>query len=164
MIFSETGVTSVPTSSELEISTDFSRIDIPAVHAFLTTSYWAEGRPIGTVEASLRNSLCFGAYVAGKQVAFGRVVTDYSTFRYLADVFVFPAYLGRGFSKKLVDTIVAHPQLQGVGLLLRTRGAHGLYRQFGFKPPRDHGTIMVLPNGPEAVSSPDSRSEQQRHE
>lgn len=137
----------------LEISTDRSRIDVQAVHAFLASSYWAEGRALETVEASIRNSLCFGAYLAGQQVAFGRVVTDSATFAYLADIFVLPAYRGLGISKRLVDAIVAHPQLQGVGMMLRTRDAHGLYRQFGFKSPKDPSTMMVRPNGPEIVES-----------
>jgi len=140
-------------STDLEISDDRSRIDVKAVHAFLSTSYWAEGRALETVEASIRNSLCFGAYVAGRQVGFGRAVTDSATFAYLADVFVLPAYRGRGIAKLLVARILSHPQLQGVGMLLRTRDAHELYRQFGFKAPQDPSTLMVRPNGPEVVST-----------
>jgi GNAT superfamily N-acetyltransferase len=154
-------VNSVP-STDLEISTDFSRIDVPAVHAFLTCSYWAVGRSLATVETSLRNSLCFGAYIAGHQVAFGRVVTDYSTFAYMADVFVIPTHRGLGISKKLVSAMIAYPQLHGVGMLLRTRDAHGLYRQFGFQPPKDPTTLMVLPNGPEVVGSPNNSLERSR--
>jgi GNAT superfamily N-acetyltransferase len=140
-------------ATDIEISTDRSRIDVHAVHAFLTSSYWAQGRSLETVEASLQNSLCFGAYLADRQVAFGRAITDSSTFAYLADIFVFPDYRRRGISKMLVRAMVAHPQLQGTGLLLRTRDAHGLYEQFGFRAPKDPSTLMVLPNGPEVVAS-----------
>jgi GNAT superfamily N-acetyltransferase len=117
-----------------EISTDQSRLDIDLIHAFLATSYWAEGRPRDVVERSLRNSICFGVYLDGRQVAFGRVVTDRAVFAYLADVFVIPPFRGRGIAKALVGAIVEHPELQGLKVfLLRTRDAHGLYRQFGFE-------------------------------
>jgi GNAT superfamily N-acetyltransferase len=143
----------VPSAGDIEISTDISRIDVQAVHAFLTSSYWAKDRSIETVETSLKNSLCFGAYIAGKQVAFGRIVTDYSTFAYLVDIFVLPAHRGQGISKKLLSAMIAYPRLQGVGMLLRTRDAHGLYAQFGFKPPTDPSMLMVMLNVPKAAGS-----------
>jgi GNAT superfamily N-acetyltransferase len=120
--------------TSFEISTDPSRLDVDLIHGFLTTSYWAEGRSRDTVERSLRHSLCFGVYSDGRQVAFGRVITDGAVFAYLADVFVIPAFRGRGIAKALVGAVLEHPDLQGVKVfLLRTRDAHGLYRQFGFQ-------------------------------
>ena len=124
-----------------EISTDRDRLDIDLIHRFLSTSYWAEGRPREAVERSIRHSLCFGVYTvdvapgATRQVAFARVITDYAVFGYLADVFVVPEHRGRGVSKGLMQAIIAHPDLTSLkGLLLRTRDAHGLYAQFGFGP------------------------------
>jgi GNAT superfamily N-acetyltransferase len=87
------------------------------------------------VETSIQNSLCFGAFCDGKQIGFARVITDFATFAYLADVFVVPAHRARGVSKMLVRAVVAHPQLQGLRrILLATRDAHGLYKKFGFEP------------------------------
>jgi GNAT superfamily N-acetyltransferase len=120
---------------DLEISTDTARIDVDLVHGFLRTSYWAEGRPRELVERSIANSICFGAYTEGRQVAFGRVVTDRAVFAYLADIFVVPEFRGRGISKRLVRAMLDHPDLASVnGIHLRTRDAHGLYAQFGFGP------------------------------
>jgi GNAT superfamily N-acetyltransferase len=118
---------------ELEISTDPAKIDIGVVHQFLTNSYWAKGIPLDTVQRSIEHSLCFGVYKGNRQVGFARVITDYATFAYLADVFVLEAHRGQGLSRWLMECIVAHPQLQGLRRwALITRDAHDLYRKSGF--------------------------------
>lgn len=130
-------------SDEYEVSCDPQRIDITLVHEFLRTSYWAEGRNREVVERSIQNSLCFGVYVRGRQIAFARVITDRAVFGYLADVFVVPEFRGRGIGKGLVQAILAHPDLQGLRtILLGTRDAHGLYAQFGFGPIADPQRLM----------------------
>lgn len=130
--------------SDLEISSDSSRIDVSLVHEFLRTSYWAAGRSRETVERSIRHSLCFGAYSADRQIAFARVITDRAVFAYLADVFVVPDYRQRGVSKALLRAIVAHPDLQSLRTFsLGTRDAHGLYAQFGFEPIREPERLMA---------------------
>jgi GNAT superfamily N-acetyltransferase len=119
---------------EIEISTDQTRLDIDVIHGFLKTSYWAHGRRRSVVERSIRNSLCFGVYVRGRQVAFARVVSDRAVFAYLMDVFVIPEYRGRGISKALMRAVLDHPDLQNLRVfLLGTQDAHGLYEQFGFR-------------------------------
>lgn len=115
------------------ISTDSARIDLAIVHNFLTRSYWAEGIPREFVERSIRHSLPFGLYHGERQVGFARVISDRATFAYLADVFVVEEFRGQGLSKWLLETILAHPELQDLRRwLLATADAHGLYRQFGF--------------------------------
>jgi len=117
------------------ISTDKERLDIGFIHAFLSGSYWAENIPVEIVRKSIEGSLCFGVYEAGKQVGFARVITDKATFGYLADVFIDESLRGRGLSKWLMETIMAHPDLQGLRrFMLATRDAHGLYAQYGFTP------------------------------
>jgi len=123
---------------EFTISTDKSRLDVALIREFLATqSYWARGIPIETVRRSIEHALCFGVYAAdGRQAGFARVVTDHCTFAWLSDVFVLPEFRGRGISKRLMEVIVAHPDLQGLRrVLLATNDAHGLYAQFGFNPP-----------------------------
>ena len=130
--------------SVYEVSCDLDRIDVSMVHAFLRESYWAEGRSRETVERSIRNSLCFGVYAAGKQIAFARVITDRAVFAYLADVFVLPDFRGRGVAKLLMRTILAHPDLQTLrAFTLGTRDAHGLYAQFGFAPVTEPQRLMA---------------------
>jgi N-acetylglutamate synthase-like GNAT family acetyltransferase len=127
---------------EYLISTDRDRLNVEMIHDYLAnSSYWAMGRSIERVRRSIENSLSFGVYINQEQVGFARVVTDYATFAWLADVFIREEYRCRGLSKWLVEVIVAHPQLQGLRrFLLLTRDAHGLYRRYGFNslqdPPR----------------------------
>lgn len=129
---------------DLEVSSDPARIDRDLVYGFLSTSYWAYERPRDVVERSILNSLVFGAYSSGRQVAFARVITDRAVFGYLADVFVVPEFRGRGISKTLMRAILAHKDVAGLKMLmLRTRDAHGLYTQFGFTPLPSPSEMLV---------------------
>jgi N-acetylglutamate synthase-like GNAT family acetyltransferase len=117
------------------ISTDRSKLDVDVIHRFLARSYWAEGIPRQTVMRSIDNSLCFGVYDNARQIGFARVISDFATYAYVADVFILGPYRGRGLGKELMASIMAHPDLQGLRRWsLGTRDAHGLYAQFGFKP------------------------------
>jgi GNAT superfamily N-acetyltransferase len=130
---------------EVAVSTDPERLDLDVIHGFLAGSYWAAGIPRATVERALRHALCFGAYDGPRQVGFARVITDRATFAYVSDVFVLPSHRGRGVGKRLMAAIVAHPDLQGLRRwMLSTRDAHGLYRQFGFAPPRYPERLMEI--------------------
>jgi GNAT superfamily N-acetyltransferase len=119
-----------------EISTDPARLDLDVIHGFLRTAYWSPGVERAVVEKAIRHSLVFGLYAPdGAQVGFGRVVTDRAVFGYLADVFVLPDHRGQGLGVWLVETIVAHPDVQGLRrFILGTADAHGLYARFGFEP------------------------------
>jgi len=120
---------------EFAISTDPTKLDVRAVHAFLTESYWAEGIPLEVVERSIRNSLCFGLYEGKSQIGFARVISDFATYAYLADVYVLENYRGQGLAKWLMECIQQHPELVGLRRWsLVTRDAHALYEQFGFTP------------------------------
>lgn len=116
------------------ISTDRSRLDINLIHDFISNhSYWGKGRAREVVERSIENSLAFGLYHGDQQLGFARIVTDYATFAWVADVFIVPEHRGRGLSKWLMEIIIAHPQLQGFRRwVLATKDAQGLYEQFGF--------------------------------
>jgi GNAT superfamily N-acetyltransferase len=118
-----------------DISTDPSRLQLEAIHAYLVRSYWSPGIPKPVVACAIANSMCFGLYLGSEQVGFARVITDRATFAYLADVYVLEAHRGQGLSRRLVEQIQAHPDLQGLRrFLLATADAQGLYAQFGFKP------------------------------
>jgi GNAT superfamily N-acetyltransferase len=119
---------------EIEISSDDARLDLGAVHRFLShESHWARGIDRATVERSVRNSVCFGAYRDGAQIGFARVVTDRATFAYVCDVFVLRAARGQGVGRMLVEAIMRHPDLQGLRrMALTSRDAKGLYERIGF--------------------------------
>ncbi len=120
----------------IEISCERARIDVDVVHTYLCNeSYWAAGISRDVVERSIAHSMPFGAFDGEAMIGFARVITDRATYAYLADVFVLPSHRGRGVSKQLMATILAHPELQGLRRWsLITRDAHGLYAQFGFEP------------------------------
>lgn len=117
------------------ISTDPARLDLAVIYGYLSRSYWATGRPREVVARSLRGSLCFGLYHGASQVGLARVVTDYTTFAWLCDVFVLEEHRGKGLAVWLIGVVVGHPELQGLRrFLLATRDAHGLYTRHGFTP------------------------------
>jgi GNAT superfamily N-acetyltransferase len=123
-------------SGEYFISSDPKKMDISFVHDWLANeSYWCKGIPYAIVERTISHSLCFGVYHQnGEQVGFGRVVTDYTTFAWVTDVFIIEAHRRRGLSRELMNCILEHPELRLVRRwLLGTDLAHGLYRKLGFE-------------------------------
>jgi GNAT superfamily N-acetyltransferase len=132
------------------VSSDTARVDVPLVHRWLSSeSYWARGVPLDVVKKSVENSICFSVHhEPDGQVGFARVVTDRATFAYLADVFVLAPHRGRGVSRRMMEAVLSHPELQGLRRwLLATRDAHDLYARFGFVPPTP-GRLMerVVPD------------------
>jgi len=128
----------------IHISTDRSDLDVPLIHRFLSEqSTWAVGISRAVVERAIENSLCFGGYVDGRQVAFARVVTDFATFGNLVDVFVVKEYRGRGYATQLLQAVMVHPSLKGLRrFTLATGDSHALYEKFGFGPPQRPDSLM----------------------
>ena len=128
----------------LRISTEKAELDLGLIHQFLSEqAYWSKGIPRATVEKAIAHSLCFGGYVEGRQVAFARVISDFATYANLVDVFVLPAERGKGYSKALMEAVLAHPELQGLRrFMLATSDAHALYAQFGFTAPANPQAFM----------------------
>jgi len=119
--------------AEYTISTDQSRFDVEMIYTFLTACYWAEGIPRDVVQRSIENALCFGIFEGDAQVGFARVITDRATYAYIGDLFVLESHRGQGLSKRLMQAIIEHPELQGLRRWsLVTSDAHSLYEQFGF--------------------------------
>jgi GNAT superfamily N-acetyltransferase len=115
------------------ISNDKNKLNINIIHQYLSKdSYWAQGRSMETVRKSIDHSLCYGVYTDDQQIGFARIVTDYATFAWLADVFILESHRGLGLSKWLVECVVSHPDLQHLkNFLLATKDAHELYRRYG---------------------------------
>src|SRR5262245_29470230 len=117
------------------ISTDPARLDIDAIVDMLARAYWAKARTREMISRSMQHSLAFGLYDGPRQIGLARVISDYTTFAYLCDVFVHEDYRGHSLGKWLMETIHNHPDLQGLRRwLLATRDAHGLYQQYGWTP------------------------------
>lgn len=132
---------------EYLISTERERIDLPAVVDYLQNeAYWAKGRSREVITRSIEHSENFGVYRGAALVGFGRAVTDYATFAYVCDVFILPRERGKGLGKWLMECMLAHPELQGLRWwYLRTRDAHGLYLQVGFRALEDPTRSMERP-------------------
>src|SRR5258705_13828428 len=134
----------MPTMQRYEITTDSSRFDIDAIHAFLTRAYWSPGIPRAVVARAVANSLCFGLLLGSEQVGLARVVTDRATFAYLSDVYVLEEHRGKGLARRLMEAVVHHPDLLGLRrMLVATRDAHGLYAKYGFNPLAAPERLMV---------------------
>ncbi len=120
-------------NGEYIISTNQSKLQFDIIHNFLKTSYWAKGISLEKVKKAAENSLCFGMYLDNKQMGFARVITDYTFFAYIADVFILEAHRGKGLSKWLMTVILNYPDLKDIRKwALRTKDAHTLYSRFGF--------------------------------
>jgi GNAT superfamily N-acetyltransferase len=125
---------------------DSADLDVAQIHKYLSEeSYWARGLSRAVFDKALQHSLFFGGYLDDIQVCFARVITDRATFANLKDVFVFPAYRGRGYGIAIVQAVMTHPDLLHVLFTLGTNDAHGLYERFGFARQRGSETAMVRP-------------------
>ncbi len=131
---------------DFTISTDKEKLDIDVIHRFLSTeAYWSKHIPREVMERSIENALCFGVYEGETLAGFAKVITDYATIAYLGDVFILPEYRGKGLSKWLMETIMEHPDLQGLRRwILLTGDAHELYKKFGWKAIENPGRWMEL--------------------
>lgn len=136
------------TKDKYLISTDQNKLQLDIIHNFLTHSYWAKDINRERVKKSIDNSFCFGVYKADAQIGFARIITDFTTFAYIADVFILEEHRGKGLSKWLMKTILSFDELQNLrGWILKTWDAHGLYKQFGFEYPKYPERIMEFNPG-----------------
>ena len=131
-------------SDTYRLSFDAADMQVDAIHAFLTQSYWAADISCAVVERAIAGSLCVGIFAPdGEQVGFARVVTDRATFAYLADVYVLAAHRGHGLAARMVTALHDHPDLQGLRRwMLATSDAHGLYATLGWTPVEDAAPFM----------------------
>jgi len=135
---------------DIRISTVRTDVDLDVVHTFLSQeAYWSRNIPRAIVQKAIENSYCFSAFIEDRQIGFARVVSDAATFAYLADVFVLPEFRGHGISKKLMQSVQSHPELQGLRRwMLMTADAHKLYESYGFSP-------LAKPDRAMEISKPD---------
>lgn len=137
-------------NSDIRISTNRADVDLDLVHAFLSKdAYWSKNIPRSTVQKSIENSYCFSAFLGERQIGFARVISDGATFAYLCDVFTLPEFRGKGVGKKLMQSVQAHPELQGLRRwMLMTADAHKLYESYGF-------SALAKPDRAMEISKPD---------
>ena len=134
------------TNKNYLITTNQQVFNYEKIYDFISNqSYWAAGIPMDILKRSIANSLSFGLFYNGEQIGFARVITDYATFGYLADVFIDPKFRGKGLASWLMETILSHPALPGLRRwMLATRDAHGLYEKYGFTKLLNSERIMEI--------------------
>ena len=119
---------------EIEVSTEKARLSLPWVCSSLRASYWGKALNDAQICTAIEHSLCFGAYhVDGVQIGFARVVTDGAIFSSVMDVYVDWRYQRQGVGRKLMEAILAHPDVKGTISVLSTQDADGFYRKFGYR-------------------------------
>ncbi len=128
------------------ISTDPRRLDLNAIHKFLSNwpGWETDGIPRPTLERAIRNSLNFGVYEGERQIGFARVVTDYATFAFILDDYIEESHRGRGLGKWLMQTIQQHPDLQGLRRWMLYTHDQRIYAKVGFKALADPQTYMEI--------------------
>lgn len=151
------------TFNDYLITTDKTKMDIVAIHDYLSKyAYWSKNIPIEKVRTSMENSLNFGLFHNNHQIGFARVISDFSTIAYLGDVYILDKYQGQGLSKKLMETIMSHPRLQGLRRwILLTSTAHGLYEKYGFTQLKRPEVYMELYN-PDVYKEHNVKNKQER--
>jgi GNAT superfamily N-acetyltransferase len=134
----------VATSTDLElfdVDSSPDRIDLDVAWAFLSTeAYWSRWRTRADFTTQVANAWrVVGAYRRsdGAMVGFARATSDGVAYAYLADVFVLPAWRGRGLSKRIVAEMIEPAPGNTFRWALHTADAHGLYQRFGFSTPND---------------------------
>jgi GNAT superfamily N-acetyltransferase len=128
------------------ITTDKSLMQPETIHRWLSTkAYWCKDIPYDTVKLAFDNSYCAGVLKEGKQVGYARLITDYATFAYLADVYLEEEHRGKGLSKQMMNTLMEEDWVKKLRrIMLATVDAHTLYRGYGFKEPKFPDRLMEI--------------------
>jgi N-acetylglutamate synthase-like GNAT family acetyltransferase len=133
---------------QFSITTDKTKMDVGAIHDYLSNySGWSNNIPLELVKHSVENSLNFGLFYNNKQIGFARIISDFSTIAYLGDIYVLEEFRGQGLSKKLMDVVISHPNLQNLRRwILLTSTADWLYEKYGFNKLPNPDLYMELYN------------------
>lgn len=132
---------------DIYFSTKHEDMDLELIYDFIKNSYWGKSRTFKEQRTAIENTLNFGLFHDGKQIAFARVMTDFVFFAYLLDVFVINPFQGRGLSKLLIEQIMNHKPISNVDKwILATKDAHKLYSKFGFESIKNPSMLMEKMN------------------
>ncbi len=133
----------VALEDNIYFSSDFDDMDLELIYTFVKTSYWGESRTFEEQKIASENTINFGLFHNGNQIAYARVMTDKVFFAYLLDVFVVETHQGKGYSKLLIDKILNFPDLKKIDKwMLATKDAHKLYEKFGFSAIKSPEKLM----------------------
>ena len=117
---------------EYTLTDDLSKVDIDVVYQLLKETYWAHRRSYDVVTRLTEHSLCFTLLCQNDQIGFGRAVSDYTVFSWIADVVIHPEYRGEGLGKWMMSCIIEHPKIAHTQIALQTKDAHSFYEKYNF--------------------------------
>lgn len=118
----------------IRVTDDKNEMNVDVIHEFLKITYWSKDIPKAVVQKAIENSLAVGLLLEDELIGFGRSITDYATFAYIADIYVKPEFRGNGYSKIIVKSLLDKSDSENLRrILLATSDAHGLYRKFDFE-------------------------------
>ncbi|HSW69072.1 MAG TPA: GNAT family N-acetyltransferase [Gammaproteobacteria bacterium] len=130
---------------EYLFTADKKKLDLEYLYNLLCIpSRYSTGLPPERFPLIIENSVCFSVLHNGKQVGFARVITDFSEFASLWDVYIDDEHRSKGVGKALMKYLLEHPRLRGVfRWFLMTEDAHGLYQKYGFKSEAYNPYVMM---------------------
>lgn len=133
----------IEVQKDVFFSADKKDMDLELIFNFVHNSYWGKGRTFEEQNIAMQNTLNFGLFQDGNQIAYTRVMTDKMFFAYLLDFFVLDDYQGKGIGKLLMTSVLDFPILKNIDKwMLATSDAHELYAKFGFEAVKDPSKLM----------------------
>ncbi len=119
--------------AEFKLCDERDVIDIEQTHNLLSKTYWAKSRSRKKVEAVIANSICFSVFRGDEQVGFVRVVSDYVSMSWVADMVIKDGYQGQGLGLWMMECVMNHPRFENTQFALQTEDAHQFYEKLGFE-------------------------------
>jgi len=117
-------------------------IDLLATKEMLNSTHWAKERNLATIKKTIKNSLCFSLFRHDRQIGFGRVISDFTTYAMFFDIIIEESLRGKGLGSWLFETMTNHPSIKGLKQVLWTSFAERLYRKHGFRSVKEKPTVM----------------------
>ena len=98
---------------QMRVVHDLDENQITQLHAFYECEWWTAGRSLEDTRRCVKGSqVCIGLVDdADDLIGFVRVITDFTFKALIFDVIVAEAHRGRGLGDRLIELVLAHPEL-----------------------------------------------------
>jgi len=127
---------------EYFITDEKKSIDLLATKEMLNSTHWAKERDLATIKKTIEHSLCFSLFHHDRQIGFGRVISDFTTYAMFFDIIIEASLRGKGLGSWLFETMTNHPSIKGLKQVLWTSFAEELYRKHGFRSVKEKPIVM----------------------
>lgn len=133
--------------SHIQFCLDKSKINLSQLHQLLQVgAFWAKNRSMEGMRIAISNSNpVVTVWDCNVLIGFARATSDGIYRAAIWDVVIHPNYRGCGLGRKLVETVLTHPQVNKVErVYLTTTNQQSFYERIGFQS--NSTTTMVLYN------------------